>query len=373
MKITRTNITIRELVEGYSDKGESGITGFNGKLNIRPAYQREFIYGEKERNAVIDSVSKGFPLNTMFWAENDDGTYELLDGQQRTISISQFVTNEFSMKNFLEKPDCYFKNLSDDNKNKILDYVLDIYICKGNNDEKLSWFRTINIAGMKLTDQELLNATYTGSWLSSAKKYFSSSNCPAYTHSKDYVKGSPIRQELLETALDWISKGSIESYMANHQNDRYADELWNYFYGVIDWVKKTFPKYRKEMKGLNWGHMFSEYSKNTYDIIDLESKVKELMADDEVTDKKGIYEYVLSNGDEGIARRLSKRAFSENDKRTAYEKQNGICPICGEHHDYEDMDGDHIIPWWRGGKTVSSNLQMVCRKCNSGKGGKMTN
>ena len=131
MKITRTNITIRGLVEGYSDKGESGITGFNGKLNIRPAYQREFIYGEKERNAVIDSVSKGFPLNTMFWAENDDGTYELLDGQQRTISISQFVTNEFSMKNFLEKPDCYFKNLSDDNKNKILDYVLDIYICKG--------------------------------------------------------------------------------------------------------------------------------------------------------------------------------------------------------------------------------------------------
>lgn len=372
MEIKHKSIPIREIVKGYVDDAEKGVRGYNGNLNIRPAYQREFVYKDKQRDAVIETIRKGFPLNVMYWAKNEDGTFELLDGQQRTISFCQFVTSVFSIK--IDKEHFYFHTLTDFEQNAILDYNVDVYICEGNDKERLDWFRTINIAGEKLTDQELLNINYTGEWLTDAKKKFSKTNCVAYLLASKFVKGSPIRQEILETALDWISEGEIASYMAAHCKDKNASELWLYFNSVIEWVKTTFntdKHYRKEMQSVEWGRLYNQYHTNSYDSEELEIKVKSLMENDEVTEKKGIYEYVLSGESEDLAKKLSKRTFSNADKRIVYERQNGICPKCGEYHPIEEMQGDHIIPWWRGGKTTLDNLQMICEKCNKGKGGKM--
>ena len=208
---------------------------------------------------MLDTIRKGFPLNVMYWVKNEDGTFEVLDGQQRTISFCQYVNSDFSINNR------FFHNLTETERNQILDYKLMIYFCEGNDREKLDWFRIINIAGMKLTDQELRNAVYTGPWLSHAKTIFSKSNCAAYLLAKDYVPGSPIRQELLETAIRWKSKGEIEKYMAEHQHDPNANALWTYFKSVIDWVKLTFPKYRKEMKGIDWGGLYDQFGSDTFD------------------------------------------------------------------------------------------------------------
>lgn len=368
MKIQHMFLTIGEIAKGYVDNNEDGVIGFGGQLNIRPPYQREFVYKDAQRDAVINTIRKGFPLNVMYWAKNEDGTFEVLDGQQRTISFCQYVNGSFSIDNK------YFFNLTEDEKREILNYMVDIYICEGSDRERLDWFETINISGEKLTRQELLNINYVGTWLSDAKKKFSKTNCVAYKLASKYLKGSPIRQEYLETALSWISDGNIAQYMAEHQRDKNANELWLYFSNVIEWVKTTFGEkyYRKEMQGLPWGILYNKYKNNAYDCEELEEEILSLMADDEVTEKKGIYEYILSGKDENIAKKLSKRKFLEKDKRTIYERQNGICPICGEYHDYSDMEGDHIIPWWRGGKTIIENLQMVCTKCNKGKGGKMS-
>lgn len=364
MKIIKKEISIAEITKGFIDNEEEGVKGYSGLLNIRPPYQREFVYKDKQRNAVIDTINKGFPLNVMYWAKNEDGTYEVLDGQQRTLSFCQYVNGDFSIK------ERSFHNLTNAEQERILNYKVDIYICEGSDEERLNWFRTINIAGEKLTDQELLNINYVGSWLADAKRKFSKTGCVAYKLADKYVKGSPIRQEYLETALDWISNGNIADYMDKHRNDATATELWLYFQSVISWVKDMFPNYRKEMCGVDWGRLYNEYHNNSYNPKELESRISELMANEEVTDKKGVYEYVLSGENEDYARKLSKRSFSERDKRTAYEKQNGICPICGEHHDYSDMEGDHIVPWWRGGTTTLDNLQMLCKKCNGKKSGK---
>lgn len=371
MDIELKKIKIRDLVKGYVDNDEQGVKAFDGNLNVRPAYQREFVYKDKQRDAVIDTLMKGFPLNTMYWVVGEDGKLEVLDGQQRAISVCQYFNRDFSVKDPNGNP-VYFSE-GDPRFDKALDYELLVYFCKGTDEEKLDWFRTINIAGEKLTDQELLNINYTGPWLSAAKAYFSKTNGPAYRLAKDYVKGTPNRQEFLETALSWISNGDIPKYMADHRNDKDADELIKSFEDTIDWAKKLFGKhYRKELKGLDWGLMFSKYGKkySSGDAEALEAEVAKLMKDDEVTDKKGIYEYVLSGKDERLARKLSKRAFSESDKRTKYEEQKGICPKCGKHFEIEEMEGDHIIPWWRAGKTDISNLQMLCKACNSGKAGK---
>lgn len=365
MKIFRKQFTVRQIAEGYKNNEEEGVTGFLGALNIRPAYQREFVYKDKQRDAVIDTIRKGYPLNVMYWSKNDDGTYEVLDGQQRTISFCEYVCGKYSIN---EK---YFHSLSDEEQDEILDYTLDIFVCEGSDKERLEWFRTINIAGEKLTEQELLNANYTGPWLSDAKRRFSKTNCVAYKLANKYVKGSPIRQEYLETALDWISDGHIEEYMSAHQHDANSDEVWLYFQNVIAWVEKTFINYRKEMLGLDWGKLYRKYGNNSYEDITLEAQIHSLMENEEVTDKKGIYEYVLSGEDENLARKLSKRTFSNTEKRIAYEKQGGICPKCGKWHPFEEMDGDHIVPWWRGGKTTLDNLQMLCKPCNLGKGGRM--
>lgn len=362
MQITLKEIYIRDLVEGYIDNQEEGVFGFGGRLNIRPAYQREFIYKEKQRNAVIETVRKDFPLNVMYWIDNEDGTYEVLDGQQRTISICQYVTGGYSVE-FQ-----YFHNLEEDEKEQILNYKLMVYFCSGSDREKLDWFKTINIAGEKLTDQELRNAIYTGPWLESAKKYFSKTGCPAHAIGDKYLKGSSIRQEYLETVIDWVSDGHVEDYMAEHQHDSNATDLWIYFQTVIIWIQSLFPDYKKEMKGLDWGKLYNEYKENKYDIKALKSRIEDLMADDDVTKKSGVYEYVLSG--EIKERCLSIRTFTDSQKRTVYTQQNGICPHCGQKFDIKDMEGDHITPWHEGGKTVIENLQMLCKNCNRTKGGR---
>jgi hypothetical protein len=354
MKIELKEVTIRDVVKGYIDNDEEGVFGYDGKLNIRPKYQREFVYDEKKRNAVIYTIRNNFPLNVMYWAKNDDGTFELLDGQQRTISFCQYVNGDFSVDNR------YFHNLTNTEKEQILNYELMVYVCEGNDKEKLDWFRVVNIAGEKLTDQELRNAIYTGTWLTHAKSIFSKSNCAAYNLAKDYVKGSPIRQDFLETALSWISNGNIEQYMAEHQHAPNANELWIYFRNVIEWVKLTFTKHRKEMKGIDWGTLYNQFKDKIFDTNKLEQEIQALMMDDDVTNKKGIYSYVLTRNE----KYLNIRGFTESQKRTAYEKQKGICKKCGEYFEFENMEADHIIPWSKGGKTVPENCQMLCLDCN---------
>ena len=376
MKINLQQIKVRDLVKGYINNDEEGVVGYDGRLNIRPAFQREFVYNEKQQKSVIDTVVKGYPLNTMYWVHNEDDTFELLDGQQRTLSICEFIVGNFSME-FTKGVEQYFHNLTDDEQNAILDYELMVYVCEGNERERLEWFRTINIAGEKLTDQELLNINYIGSWLSDAKRKFSKTNCVAFKLGRKFVKGLPIRQDYLETALSWISGGNITNYMSTHQHDINANELWLYFNSVITWIETTFaldtnPKnYRKEMLGLNWGDLYNRFRNNMYDAKAIEKRVNELMANEEVTDKKGVYEYILSGENEDMACKLSKRTFSDADKRTAYERQNGICPITGEYLPITEMQADHIIPWWKGGTTTLSNLQMISKTANARKSGRI--
>ena len=359
MKIELKKITIKELAKGYLDNSEGGVTGYNGKLNIRPAYQREFIYKDAQRDAVINTVFNYFPLNIMYWAICDDGNFEVIDGQQRTISICQFVDGDFQFNGR------YFHNLQTDEKEKFLNYELTIYLCEGTDSEKLEWFKTINIAGEKLTDQELRNAVYAGPWLTDAKRYFSKTGCAAYSIGGDYLNGSPIRQDYLQTAIKWISDGQIESYMAKQQHKPNANELWLYFQSLISWVKATFTNYRKELKGIEWGPLFAEFKENEIDSAKLELEISKLMEDDEVTSKKGIYLYVLTRKE----KYLNIRQFTKNQKREAYEKQKGICKACNLYFEFNEMEGDHITPWHLGGKTNSANCQMLCQDCNRRKSG----
>ena len=357
MKIDLVNIRVEDLVSGYQDNLEEGVIGYGGKLDIRPPYQREFVYNEKQRDAVIDTITKNFPLNVMYWAVRDDENFEIIDGQQRTISVCQYVCGDFSFQ------DKYFSNLQNDQQKQILDYELTVYLCKGSDSEKLDWFRTINIAGAKLTDQELRNAVYHGSWVSDAKRYFSKTGCAAYQIGSDYIKGSPIRQEYLETAIKWINSNEINKYMAENQDKPTAIELWNYFQTVISWVESTFPVKRKKiMQGLPWGEYFNEYKNNTHDPNDLEQKISKLLIDKDVDNQKGIYIYLLS----GNEKYLNLRKFDDEMKQRAYEKQNGICTKCKKHFELEDMDADHIILWKDGGKTNDENCQVLCVPCNRG-------
>ena len=368
MKIDLHKIKIRKVIAGYKDSAEEGVEAYDGKLDIRPKYQREFVYKEKQRNAVMETIKNSFPLNVMYWMIRDDGGYEVLDGQQRTISIGQYVTGDFSLN------DRFFHNLTKEEQDKILDYELMIYFCEGTDKERLDWFRIINIAGEKLTDQEIRNAVYTGSWLSDAKIKFSKSNCAAYLLANDggsLVSGSPIRQEYLETSLSWINDGKIEDYMAKHQHDKKADELWQYFQDVIAWVRKTFPNYRREMNSVQWGELYNQFKDKKLDATKLETEIKKLMQDEDVTKKSGIYPYVLTRQE----KYLSIRAFTEKMKREAYERQRGVCPWCKKEKkekqkwDIEEMEADHITPWHGGGKTIAENCQMLCKEHNRTKSG----
>ena len=359
MKIELKEITIREVTNGYKNDNEEGVVGYGGKLNIRPKFQREFVYKDKQRDDVIETVRKNFPLNVMYWVKNEDDTYEVLDGQQRTISVCEYVKGKFSI-NYQ-----YFHNLEDVEKEQILAYKLMVYFCEGNDKEKLDWFKTINIAGEKLTDQELRNAIYTGTWLTDAKRHFSKSGCPAYGLGHDYLKGVAIRQDYLETAISWLSNNDIEQYMAEHQHKPNANELWLYFQNLINWIKVVFPKYRTEMKGLPWGVLYNELKDKEFDSKKLEKEITKLMQDEDVTKKSGIYFYVLTKQE----KYLSIRAFSDNQKRESYEKQQGICVKCTEHFEINEMEADHITPWHEGGKTISENCQMLCRNDNRVKSG----
>ncbi|OHA60425.1 MAG: HNH endonuclease [Candidatus Vogelbacteria bacterium RIFOXYD2_FULL_44_9] len=363
MKIELNKIPIRKVIVGYKDSAEEGVVAYDGKLDIRPKYQREFVYTGKQRDAVLETVKNGFPLNVMYWVKTDQGNFEVMDGQQRTISIGQYVNGDFSLG------DRFFHNLTKEEQNQILDYELMIYFCEGTDKERLDWFRIINIAGEKLTDQELRNAVYTGPWLSDAKLKFSKTNCAAYLLANDggsLVNGSPIRQEYLETALSWIGDGKIEDYMAKHQHDKNANELWQYFQDVIHWVRKTFPNYRKEMAGVNWGELYNEFKDKKLNSEKLEKEIKELMQDEDVTKKSGIYPYVLTQKE----RYLSIRAFTPNMKREAYERQDGICPVCKKEFAIGEMEADHINPWHDGGRTIAENCQMLCKEDNRTKSGK---
>jgi len=381
MNIELKEITVRELVDGYKDNLEDGVVGYGGKLDIRPPYQREFIYKDKQRDAVIDTIIKDYPLNVMYWAVHEDGnfevidglmpamphpsvledsSFEVIDGQQRTISICQYVNGDFPYKNR------FFNNLQKNEKEQILNYKLMIYFCEGTDSEKLEWFKTINIAGEKLTDQELRNAVYHGQWVSDAKRYFSRRNCVAYNIGSNYLNGSAIRQEYLETAIDWISEGNIENYMATHQHDQNASALWLYFQSVITWVTTTFTKKRKFMKGVEWGLLYNKYKDQIFDTTAIENETAKLIADDDVTRKSGIYPYILTRDE----RHLSIRAFTDSMKQKVYERQGGKCVICEKEFDISEMEADHITPWHEGGKTTEENCQMLCRDCNRRKSGK---
>lgn len=358
MKIKLHEIPVREVTAGYVDSADNGVIGYSGKLNIRPAFQREFIYKEKERNEVIRTIKKKFPLNVMYWVKSADGNFELLDGQQRTISICQYVAGDFSIDHK------GFVNLTKTEQEEILNYRLMIYICEGTDKEKLDWFKIINIASMELTAQELRNAIYTGEWLTEAKKYFSKPQCPAAQIAAEYLTGPSNRQKDLETAIKWIVARDgieIEDYMAKHQHDTNCNELWLYFQSVINWVKATFPKYRgKLMKGLEWGIYYNKYGKHPHDPKKLETRIVELLDDEDISNQKGIYEYLL----DGQEKHLHIRAFTPKMARTAYERQKGICPKCKKHFTIEEMQADHIKPWSKGGKTTAENCQMLCADCN---------
>jgi hypothetical protein len=363
VKIDLHYIPVRDLVEGYENLDYDGVTGYSGLLDIRPKFQREFIYKIDQRRAVIRTIIDGFPLNVMYWsvhidAETGHTSYELLDGQQRTMSICEYVDGEFSVE--FEGYPKNFDNLSPEDQQRILDYKLMIYHCEGTEDEKLRWFEIINIAGETLKRQELRNAIYTGPWLTDAKRFFSRENQAAHLLSRGYVNAGEVdRQALLEKAIAWIAgKGddNIKAYMNEHRLDPNANALWTYFRSVIEWAKLTFPNVRAPMRSVPWNVLYEEFKDETLDATALEADVKRLMQDAEVEKKSGIYEYVLTH-DERV---LGLRTFDDNQKREAYERQDGICPQCGEHFEFSEMDGDHILPWANGGKTTADNCQMLC-------------
>ena len=302
----------------------------------------------------------------------------MLDGQQRTISICEWLANHYSIfANPLHPDSPYYADTSPEITENVLDYKLMIYICEGTNSEKLDWFKVINIAGERLTDQELRNAIYTGKWLSDAKHYFSKRQCVAYKLGEKYMSGTPIRQDYLEAALSWVAAAegkTIEEYMAEHQHDTHATPLKQYYQSVLNWVQLTFPVYRgKLMKGLEWGLLYNEYGGGVYDPSVLEGEIKTLLMDDDVTRQKGVYEYLLSG--KAKEKALSIRQFTENERRTLYERQGGVCPMCKaegkiKHWAMEEMHADHILPWSKGGHTTMDNGQMLCRDHNLQKSAK---
>ena len=370
MKVEPIKVTVRELYYGYvnDEEGES-VVGYGGKLNIRPKFQRNFVYDINKQKAVINTVRRRFPLNVMYWSKNPDDTYDLLDGQQRTLSICKYIHGDFDIKDDDGVVKIY-DNLPADKQESILNYELQIYVCEGNDSERLDWFRTINIAGEKLEEQELKNAVFAGEWVTDAKRHFSKNQCAAWRIGKDYLSGDPNRQKYLETAISWKvnSKKSedIETYMSQHQKEKNANELWLYYPGVINWIKLLFPKYRRQMKGIEWGFLWNKYHKNNYDAKELEKKIAALMKDEEVQSKSGIYYYLFDNDE----KHLNLRSFPESIKETVYERQNGKCKICKKKFEYNQMAGDHITPWSQGGKTVIENCQMLCADCNRRKSDK---
>lgn len=373
MTIKQLEVTVGEITKGFINNEELGVRGYNGLLDIRPPYQREFIYSEAEQCAVINTVLHDYPLNVMYWvkrSEDAECPYEVMDGQQRTLSLCLYVAGMFAyeFKNFF--------NQTPDIQKKILDYKLTVYVCEGKESEKLEWFKTINIAGKPLNEQEIRNAVYAGPFVSDAKHHFSKNNCGAYRLGKDLVNGSPIRQDFFKKALEWIAEHETRNgkqqtavgYMAVHQHDKNAIPLWTYYQNVLHWAISTFnmKKFKSIMKGLDWASFYDKYHEESLDIKAMEAKISELLGDDEIQKSNGIIPYVLT-GDE---RYLDLRTFKDKVKLAVWEKQNHKCAICGKEFDFEFMEGDHIKPWREGGRTDIGNCQMLCRPCNRKKGSK---
>lgn len=395
--------TVGDLVKGYqNDVDTNHVSGFDGHLDIRPKYQRNFRYSDKQQEAVMNTILQKFPLNTMYWVKKADGTYEVLDGQQRTISICEYVCGpNYDGMGYpidVNGHQMTFANLRanmPDIAEDILDYPLEIYVCDGTDSEKLAWFRVINTAGETMTDQELRNAAYSGAWVSSAKAYFSREKGKGVrTADKDENgKKAPLlskdwnKQEYLETVLLWAADAenmTIEEYMSDHQGDADASELWMYFNSVITWVRSKFSVYRKEMKGLPWGIWYNEYKLGLHnshivskDAASIEAKIVELIGDDEVQSVKGIYQYVV----DGLEKHLSLRQFDKKTAMKVYEDQKHRCPYCDKtvdghtypggktEYEFEEMEADHIVPWNKGGRTVEDNCQMLCKYHNGHKSG----
>ncbi len=366
MDINLKQIKIKELVKGYLDSGENGVVAYSGNLDVRPAYQREFIYKGNQRAAVIDSIMNGFPLNVMYWVECDDNKFEVMDGQQRIISICQFFNNDF---NYNMR---YFNNFEDEEREKFLNYELMVYFCKGTDKEKLDWFKIINISGERLYPQEMRNAIYHGPFVEDAKKWFSKPKAPAAKICADYVNGSRERQDYLERAIEWISGATgdgINEYMALHQKDANASILWNHFQQVITWAESNFKHTKdrvKILKGLDWGYLYKKYGSKVLDTKAIEKQIQKLLIDDDVTKKIGIIPYVLGEGEKC----LSIRAFTDAMRLAAFNRQKGICAMCGKKFSIDEMHADHIKPWSKGGHTTPDNCQMLCHTCNFTKGSK---
>lgn len=371
-------IKIRDLIEGYREDQRSGeVTAYGGMLDVRPKYQREFVYDQKDAEAVIDTVLKGFPLNSMYWCKRADGTYEVMDGQQRTISICRFATNPaYSVK--LPAPGgganaVNYPNLFDDVRERFLDYELMVFVCDGVESEKMAWFQTINIAGKKLTDQEIRNAIYASDWLTDAKSMFSRQGCVIDRKYGKFLSGRRERQEYLQTALEWAAArdsigGSdpVATYMQRHRGDADASDLLHYFESVFDWVFKTFgTKHQKEMRKVEWGLLYNAHKVERLDPPSIQAEVDSLMANPEIERKQGVFEYILTQNE----RVLHLRDFPESDKKTMYEAQEHKCKLCGKRCDsMSDMQADHIVPWHKGGRTELSNGRMLCVDCNLTKG-----
>ena len=388
-------LTVKELTRGYVENTSTGErTTMNGLLNITPPYQREFVYEQPRRDAVITTILEGCPLNVIYLAKLDDGRLEVIDGQQRITSICKFVKGQFSVDITMDIDGNKKRTGYDDlqaAQEAFNNYELMAFVCEGDNVSKMKWFRRINIAGVKLTEQELRNANYHGSWVTDAKKYFSRTNGLAMDtvigkqRYKDYVDAktgdksedvkSVARQYLLEKVLGWAcdaddenrplftkkAKFDIDEYMGKHYRDEDAKSLWRYYDDVITWVSRTFPTYRKLMQGVEWGLLYNRFK--DVDKTGLDEKVNEILETEEISNEKYVYEAVLS----GNMNLLQARAFPEAERKRKYKEQDGICPICGKKFAFEDMAGDHIVPWSKGGKTVYENLQMLCKGCNAGK------
>lgn len=371
MKITNHNVTVRDLAKNYSDDGDDGVYAFDNQLIVRPNYQRAFVYNDKQRNAVIDSVVHGYPLGLIYWAKRPDGKDEVLDGQQRIISICSYIHDDYSINHR------FWHNLDQDEKDQILNYQLDVRVCDGTNQEKLAYFKRINVPGAVLTHQELLNATYTGPFLEDAKEHFSKRNCVALNLADGYISGNPIRQDILQQVLVWIAdRDNLESeadYMAAHQNDDDANDLWQYFQKVIAWAKMLFPKARKKITNKqDWGMLYNQYQNNTYNSNDLENDMKTLILNDDIKRKAGIIPYLLSDRTKLDQKYLNLRQFTKAQILKQYQLQQGKCAICHKAFDLDDMEADHINAFSLGadGWSSSNNLQMLCRSCNRQKSNK---
>ncbi len=382
----RTDITVEQICKGfvYNDFEGKGLFGLSGKLVIQPEYQRNYIYADGKKDvAVVDSILRGYPLGLIYFNKVSSDKFEILDGQQRVTSFGRFITGKFAIidENGIPR---YFSGLPEDKKRKILDTKLTIYECEGTESEIKEWFKTINIVGVPLNEQELANAIHSGPFVTKAKEVFSNSQNANIQKWSAYVSGSALRQDFLRTALKWVSKDKIDEYMSKHRYDNNINELEMYFNSVIDWVSSVFDDVDSTMCGLEWGELYEKYHKNAYDVAELSQKVQELLADDYVKNRKGIYEFILGGCVEH--RLLNIRVFDEPTKKKVYKKQTdeaqgkevSNCPLCAIGHDnnrkriykLSEMDADHVTAWSNGGATDISNCQMLCKTHNRAKGNK---